>query len=460
MGKHALVVGGGVCGIMAAIKLKQHFANVTLIEQSAELGGLFRSISDTVGNHFDMGAHIPNATNIAGLDNILFGNPDERSMTWNVIDKLKSGHYFQGSLNLKSPFPDSKKLPAEIYNKGCGELIQSAEIPDSRFIIDYSIKTLGSTFTEHIVIPILKKLYGDDIILTDLTLDAGLFGFLRILAFEPEIAKVLKLIPAFDAKLGYQLEEHFIERQAMDSSLKPPQYFYPSGNLGIQKWVDYLAEKATDLGVQILCNQQIEKINLHDTKVSEVCLRNTGATINIDCLFWSAPPSLALNAMGLSAVGCKPLLRTTLVFHFSLDRAPLDNTSHYLWVWDSSTSIFRVTLYYNLALNDKPYTLSAEILCDKDEVHLFDHDSVFADLKRIGIISECTIYLTQIKQVIHNTFPVPTQELEYANRSNCERLKNAASNIIISGRFSGKHWRQADVLVAAFRSIDDYLGIG
>ncbi|WP_462150935.1 NAD(P)-binding protein [Pseudoalteromonas xiamenensis] len=41
MRDHALVVGGGVCGLMASIELKKYFKKVTLIEQSHELGGYF-----------------------------------------------------------------------------------------------------------------------------------------------------------------------------------------------------------------------------------------------------------------------------------------------------------------------------------------------------------------------------------------------------------------------------------
>jgi phytoene dehydrogenase-like protein len=80
----AIVVGGGVCGLMAALLLKQSFKKVTIIEQSERVGGLFRSIKDELGAYYDMGSHIPNATGIEALDTLLFGELENRDYYWHV----------------------------------------------------------------------------------------------------------------------------------------------------------------------------------------------------------------------------------------------------------------------------------------------------------------------------------------------------------------------------------------
>jgi protoporphyrinogen oxidase len=459
MKNHAVVVGGGICGLMAALLLKRSFSEVTLIEQSAEVGGLFRSVKDELGAYYDMGSHIPNETGIAELDEMLFGSNKEQLCTWNVIEKLKSGNYFGGEWDLNSPFADSKKLDKQVYQQGCAELIQSTAFSDSSLILPFCKETLGDTFTEHIVIPILQKLYGRHTDLSTLTMGAGLFGFTRILAFDAEVADVLKQLPVFDAKLGYQTLAHFEARQARDSS-STPRYYYPKTDHGIQTWVSMLAEKVTAAGVNILCESKITSLEMENKKVKKVYLANVTEPLSCDLLFWSAPPFIALQALCLPVVQNRPELRTAIVFHLNFDK-PLNNQeSHYLWVWDKDTDIFRLTLYPNLNPNSQFNTLSAEILCKPDEVDEYTLDLVLSDLREMKTIPENAQCISHIKQVIHNTFPVPTQSFEKNNELNYQTLESNVDNVIISGRSGGKQWRQADVLIAAYNEILDYISAG
>jgi len=460
MRDHALVVGGGVCGLMASIELKKYFKKVTLIEQSHELGGLFRSVKDELGNYYDMGSHIPNATNIEPLDELLFGPENVRATRWNIIRKLYSGNYFAGQWDLNSPFANGQRLPESIYRKGCEELIQLTETPNSQFIVEYCQKSLGSTFTNHIVKPILKKLYGHHVNLDTLTMAAGLFGFTRILALSPDVADVLKQLPVFDTKLGYQNEKHFFARLAREAHLQPPHYFYPIDNSGIQSWVDYLEQKARAVGVEIKLNEAVEKIALDNGQVTTVKLASQPQTLDTQLLFWSAPPFIALKAMNLPVVSNKPVLRTALVFHYSVDKPLLDDRSHYLWIWDDSTAIFRVTLYPNLSPESTSHTISAEVLCAPEEAEQYSKEDIFNTLKRLELIALDANCLSSIKQVIHNTFPVPSTEFETGNAENYHTLSENVSNVIVSGRSGGKQWRQADVLVAAYNAIQAFVKAG
>ncbi|MCO7190051.1 MULTISPECIES: FAD-dependent oxidoreductase [unclassified Pseudoalteromonas] len=446
----AVVVGGGICGMVAALLLKQRFTDVVLIEQADTVGGLFCSVKDSSGAAYDMGSHIPNATGVAELDEILFADADTSS--WHKIARLCSGNYFGGSWDLNSPFPDASKLPQDIYQQGCGELINLASLPESNLIYEYCANSLGIVFTESIVVPILRKLYGQDAPLKSLTMAAGLFGFTRILALPADVTATLKQLPAFDAKLGYQREADFQQRKAQDN-LGEVTYYYPTTGEGIGYWVAQLQKRVERVGVEIVTSERVANIAHHDKKVTSLVLANSGRVLDCDFLFWSAPPFIALAAMGLTPARGQVTLRTALIFHLNFDRPLLDKQSHYLWVWDPSSAIFRLTLYPNLTGQCNHNHLSAEILCSPDEINSFTQSEIIEQLVSMGIVDPLAKCVSGETQVINNTFPVPTTEFQAVNQQNYETLSNCVDNVIVSGRFSGKCWRQAEVLIEAYESI-------
>ncbi|WP_194866807.1 FAD-dependent oxidoreductase [Pseudoalteromonas sp. PPB1] len=446
----AVVVGGGICGMVAAVLLKQRFDQVVLIEQADTVGGLFCSVKDSSGAAYDMGSHIPNATGVAELDDILFA--DANTDSWHKIARLCSGNYFAGSWDLNSPFPDASKLPQDIYQKGCGELINHTDLPESGLIYEYCANSLGIVFTESIVVPILRKLYGQDAPLKSLTMAAGLFGFTRILALPADVAATLKQLPAFDAKLGYQRESDFQQRKEQDN-LSEVTYYYPTTGEGIGYWVTQLQKRVEQAGVEIITSERVAKIVHQSNKVTSLTLANSERTLACDFLFWSAPPFIALGAMGLTPARGQVTLRTALIFHLNFDLPLLDNKSHYLWVWDANSAIFRLTLYPNLTGRNQHHHLSAEILCSPDEVESFSESEIIEQLKSMGIVDPQAQCVSGQTQVINNTFPVPTTEFQAVNQQNYETLTGCVDNVVVSGRFSGKCWRQAEVLVEAYESI-------
>ncbi|MBQ4879339.1 FAD-dependent oxidoreductase [Pseudoalteromonas luteoviolacea] len=450
--QNAVIVGGGVCGLVSSLLLKKRGYNVVLIEQAERIGGLFCSIKDSKGAAYDMGSHIPNATGIEELDQILFGHVDDKSQ-WNTIDKLESGNYFSGSWDLTSPFPNAQKLEPAVYSQGCGELINLTHQPSEQFIYDHCINSLGVVFTHSIVVPILQKLYGKLTDIRGLTMEAGLFGFTRILALPADVAAQLKELPAFDSKLGYQTEQDFLARKERDK-LSDVKYFYPNNGEGIGHWVQELLAHVEKAGVEVITSERVKKIVRSGTQITHIELASD-RVLSCDLLFWSAPPFIALNALGIEPQRGQMELRTAVIFHLNFDKPLTNQKSHYLWVWDSSTDIFRLTLYPNLDKSVSHHHLSAEILCSPDEVSSYLLEDVVAQLKAMCVIDEDAQVISSQTQVINNTFPVPTKEFKDVNLHNFELLDKSVDNLIVSGRYSGKCWRQADVLIDAYNSIKE-----
>ena len=74
MNTAAVVVGGGIAGILSSILLKKKFDQVYLLEKENKLGGLLSSYKSKEGFEFDYGSHFLRDTGVSELDEILYNN--------------------------------------------------------------------------------------------------------------------------------------------------------------------------------------------------------------------------------------------------------------------------------------------------------------------------------------------------------------------------------------------------
>ena len=76
------------------------------------------------------------------------------------------------------------------------------------------------------------------------------------------------------------------------------------------------------------------------------------------------------------------------------------------------------------------------------------------ELRRMGLVIPTAKIISSIKQVEHNTFPVPTKQFHESLKLNHEKLTNSFDNIFVAGRFSGKNWFHRDVIKEIFFELE------
>jgi len=453
---NCIIVGGGLCGLFSSILLADKFKKVYVVDSDKHCGGLLKSVKDELGIVYDQGTHIPNTTGIEKIDNILFGPESERSQHWLDLGKLKTGNYFNGQWDLETQIVDTRKLPEQVYQKGILELLSRTETSTAADIATYLNDTIGPTFTSEIAYPLVQKLYGQDVNAGSLKTQSSVsyFGLSRVVGLSPEVTKKLKELPAFDDKLGYHSTSDYDQRVIIDNTVEPT-YYYPTNGKGVQYWIDGLIEQAKNKGVEFITQEYINRIEHKDGSIQKVHLAKSGKTLNCDFLFWSAPPALALNAAGISSKKAKLDFRTANIFHYNFDLPILNSESHYLWNWDLKAKSFRVTLHPNLDKNKDTNHLTIEALSGKDDSDKVTSEDMLNELREMKLISNEAKVISHLKQTIHNTFPIPTFEFSEATKDNYEKLSKEFNNVMVSGRFSGKHWFHGDVIKAAFDEINE-----
>src|SRR5688572_8111975 len=105
-----LVVGGGISGLVAAWRLRQHDPNarILVVEQAATLGGVLAGFDyPDQGLYFDQGTHIFRECGRPDIDNCLLAAADTADLIhFPPAEGDLAGSVFDGRLQAHSHFPD------------------------------------------------------------------------------------------------------------------------------------------------------------------------------------------------------------------------------------------------------------------------------------------------------------------------------------------------------------------
>ena len=447
----AIVVGGGIAGILSAILLKRKYDEVDLIELDSQLGGLLKSFTNERGQSFDQGSHFLRRTGISELDAILYDTPgnvlDEKK--WFTLHNLKGGGFYRGELNSDTPFLDARRLPEDVYQKGFEELLAMPRPEDHRVDfqnLDEQLRHLfGSVFTDELFTPILRdKFYGKE--LSDLTPDSHwLFGLSRIIASDSKKVRELKKSASLDRILAFHSSS---EGGSGEGS------FYPREG-GVGSWIIDLQTTLSKLGVKVRTGQFVQKIE-HETGNIRSLTLSDSTRLNCDELVWTIPTFHCMRAAGLQyeTQSGPPSRLVTSLFHLSFDRNFLTDVQ-YIQCHDPEFATSRVTLYSNFqsgqGLSEYHLTVEVNTLEQPDLERL--EKRVIKELGDMHAIPRDARTLYRKSELLTGGFPVPTHEFVRTSTNQLNFVSESLKNVRFLGKGRGSAFFMHDVLVEVYKTL-------
>jgi len=243
-----VIIGGGLPSLLFAYLLNQSNPSKTIviIESSNQVGGLFKSTQNRLGDTFDQGMHIYYETEIAEVDEAFLGIlPSEE---WHYLEgnrKDIAGIFYNGKLQQNTPYPDLRDHSEEeklAFMQSLFQPIEKKIFQDHGNVSDLLISHFGELIASEIFEPILKKLYG----LGGKQLDPLAFRLTainRIALFNGQVADDLMKSDYLRARIAYpdQLKLPFV-RESRSRGVYPKSF-------GFGKVINRLTEKLLERDV-------------------------------------------------------------------------------------------------------------------------------------------------------------------------------------------------------------------
>lgn len=446
--KSAIVVGGGVSGILSALLLSKKCSEVYLVERAPQLGGLLSSVYSPEGDSFDHGTHYLVNTGHEPIDSLLF--PENWKREWMYLPFLKAGNYFQGKLNERCMYPDTNLLPLDVYQQGVRELLAIKDEPHkSRNLEEHLNGVFGETFTKAVFEPIVHSRLG--LPLQELYINAHtIINLTRILAFDEEVTRKLKKESSiFDQKIGFH---------SYTEGVRVTQSYYPKAG-GTGEWIGRLEERLNKAGVKVLKNKAIKSIQ-HQSGLVESVTFDSGEGLSCDAIFWTLPVPALLKLAGMTSLVAPPKIRITSHFHFVFDRPP--NTDlYYFLCHDAKKLSFRVTFYSNIQIETSEargrYCVSVETLSGAVENVDEMADRVLLELIEMKVISEDAKVLWRRASSGVAGVPVVTPKYVEQTQQQMEEIGGRLKNAYFLGMIPGVSFFKKEVLTQSYEQISSLL---
>ena len=444
-----VIVGGGLPSLVLAHLLqlgKSDPRPVLVVEKSAQLGGQFRSETNSSGKTFDLGMHIFYETGLSDIDSVISNLlPDEE---WNFLEgnlRDLAGIFFNGSLQVNSPYPDLRSLAgdpgitAKYFFDLCSTLesrgalgeegVTALEVLTSRF---------GPLLAHEIHAPILEKLY--------CTPPSKL---------HPLAAHLTKMdrVVLFDERSSTELmkSEEFRKRIAYPSQLNLPDIrtsnyrgIYPK-TFGFGAVVELLSARLKDIGVNFLTDAAVTGIHFEGgSRVSGLQVsigdKEDFTTSVKEGVVWSTDPYSLSFLLGNEKPKGNRNQRKKYYVHVALHSRPNLGGLYYAYIFDKTSDIFRITDYTSYcadASSDGLYPISVEYWPEgATETQSIEH-AVVQDLQALGVISSGSDVQSVCISPVPAAFPDPTLENVHALEKVFAFISGAGlTNLAVTGPLS------------------------
>ncbi|MGB0383338.1 MAG: FAD-dependent oxidoreductase [Ardenticatenaceae bacterium] len=442
--KKAVVVGGGISGILSAYLLKDKVDEVYLIEKQSTLGGLLRSFTNETGLSFDYGTHFVLSTGLPELDALLFEEMHPESW-YTFRESLKEGHYFNGCFYERSGCIDATTLSKDMFAKGITELLNLRQSNLSQENLqDYLENLYGKTFTQYIYQPIYKKLTGYDLTRLNWKIHNNFHIKRLIITKNSFISNELKKSKFFDERIAYS--------SFMDGSSKTIKYYSKTKGVGL--WVQNFASKIAQQQVKILTNRFVRQIKHENGTVKAVVLNN-GEVINCDTLVWTIPIALFLRAAKVNFPIHKPKTKTVILIHLTFDAA-IQTDLHWVSCYDPSFKSYRITLYPNITtetVKKPPHHLTVEVLSDGPDFEDNLVSTVKRELFEIGLLPKNAKSIYEKVQILNNAIPILTNDFVDSSQAQEKFVQEHFPSVIFTRHIGTSH--MIGLLRESYRKIMD-----
>lgn len=429
---HFVVIGGGICGLVAALNLRNRHpdAEISVIERNKDLGGLLAGTEYVdEGLYFDQGTHIPRETGNAEIDAFLV-----QSIPENDRIHFKRGHgdvagsVFNGRLQENSHFPDIRGC--DDYGPLHESLLKDERNSVSMFereksAISQAYNKFGTRYSEQILAPILQHLYLRPT--EDLSWFAmELPGLTRVVANDLD---------------GWKTLENDDQKRALfaipDQRLLPDEYISPKRSFytmrkGTKTFIDSLVQSLKAKDIKFLCGVTITQINLEHKMVSIQDADKKEHSLRSDAIVIATGVMGAAHMLGvdISSFGFDRPMPHRLINLVAKDIKDTDLC--YFYGLDEAVDFYRVTHYAGITGNKNDKRLTVEILGDRAPDDAALTDLIVGQLYDIGFLRSRDISFSSV-QKIGMGFPVPTVKNMHAMRDVSAQVQSKLLDGIVLG---------------------------
>lgn len=276
-----VIIGGGISGIFSAHLMQKYFPGkeTIIVEKSAQLGGLLKSVEYSKYGKFDYGVHTFYETGIPEIDNFFIQNiPSSGWYFQDGYERDLGGCIWNKQINYNSPYIDLRHIAPhrlETYRKELLRSLRTRRPSQTRDAHSFFRERFGASLaSDHL----------DDFIEKRQHISAKKVH--RLSAQIQQLARVVMY--DLDDLFSEETPEHLYQVSAFpDQTNYPEQFmqkkrtFYPN-EIGVDSAISAYANSVKNDGVKILTNTQICDLTITKNRINSITITsNDGKTKTI-----------------------------------------------------------------------------------------------------------------------------------------------------------------------------------